>query len=56
MAPTKNHAVGDSCKIGVYMVHMLHFDGKLIKIIKEHMCCYGYNFIIEPILFQSSNH
>jgi hypothetical protein len=38
MAPPKNHAVGDiHCKIGVYMVHMLHFDGKLIKIIKEHM-------------------
>ena len=42
MAPPKDHAVGDSsfidsCKIGVYMVHMLHFDGKLIKIIKERM-------------------
>jgi len=40
MAPPKDHAVGDfidSCKIGIYMVHMLHVDGKLIKIIKEHM-------------------
>jgi hypothetical protein len=40
MAPPKNHAAGDlliDAKIGVYMVHMLHFDGKLIKMIKERM-------------------
>jgi hypothetical protein len=36
MAPPKNHAVGDIL-IVVYVVHMLHLDEKLIKIIKEHM-------------------
>ena len=41
-APPKNHAVGDilivvKLESTRYMVHMLHFDGKLIKIIKEHM-------------------
>jgi hypothetical protein len=39
MAPPKNHAVGDIL-IVVYVVHMLHFDEKLIKIIKEHMYCH----------------
>ena len=34
MAPPKGHVVGDLlivAKFGVYMVHMLHFDGKLIN-------------------------
>jgi hypothetical protein len=35
MAPPKNHAVGGT--LIVYMVHMLHIDGKLKKIIKEYM-------------------
>ena len=40
MAPPKDHAVGDTlivANIGVYMVHMLHFDGKPIKRTKEHV-------------------
>jgi hypothetical protein len=41
MAPPKEHAVGDLLIVAklefIYMVHMLHFDGKLIKIIKERM-------------------
>ena len=38
------------------MVHMLHFDGKLIKIIKERIIdfgCYGNKYIIKPLLFRS---
>ena len=37
MAPPKDHVVCDLLIAGVCMVHMLHSDGKLIKIIKERM-------------------
>jgi hypothetical protein len=39
MDPPKDHAVGELLIVAQleYIVHMLHFDGKLITIIKERM-------------------